>query len=668
MTNYSQLFSDTTKPELMSVSEALRKPFGKVRCEGAIMGISKIFNMVSKVSFYCDYCQKLTEVDFTFPEFDEKYIKKRCDKCNKPTTNDINPEFKSAVIVELQDTNSFNELDRLPIFLFDDDTKDIRVGEKITVTGSIQILKNNTRRYSTYLYSESIKYQSRDDLTLTKLDIEAIKRFRDIKGEAGIIDGLVSIFDHSIVGYEHVKKGILCSAVNTSTSIENSEHIDILLIGDPGLAKTKLLGRATELVPGSSKESAQNSSGKSITAIVEKTEDNTFLRSGAIPRARGAICGLNELGRMSIEDQSHLLDVMEEREFTINKHGINARIGSPTAIIGSANPVNRSKWKDDDKVDLNEFPILGPLLDRLDLIFVFRTIKDPNDIRKFGKRYSKMLSKKQEGKLPDYIQFLTKYISYARKLNPILTEEAIIMLEEFYIDIKIKGFGSDRVLPTLHKLAKAVARLKLKEIVEEEDAKEVMEFYNVMLSEFQKNVVVSQTPKETAYKKCIDFLKNIDRGITVEELIKLVCEGDEQLAYYFGYNKEKSLKMRNNIKIRDLCDRLLNHSEIKRVQEKPVVLQWLCDPCDVCDSDLGCIITKNNFNDNDSDSESGSHRSHGSHNEEADENTNEYVISQQYITGKNIDSEPSNNDLSNKENNKKISIPELSEQSYSEYQ
>ena len=288
MIDYTQLFSSIHKPELMSVSEALRQNSGEVGCEGTIIGVSKLFRMVSKVSFYCDDCQKLTEIDFHFPQFDETTIKKRCEKCNKPTKNEMNPEFKNTVIVELQDTESFNDLNRLPIFLFDNDTEGIRVGEKVTATGDIEVIKNN-KRYFPYLYAESIKYHSRDDRTLKKLDKEAIKRFRNIKGETGIIDGLVSMFDCSIVGYKYVKRGMLYSAVNTSISIDKSEHIDVLLIGDPGLAKTKLLYKLLNSVPSSSKESAQNCSGKSITAIVENLEDNTFLRLGVVPRARGAV-------------------------------------------------------------------------------------------------------------------------------------------------------------------------------------------------------------------------------------------------------------------------------------------------------------------------------------------------------------------------------------------
>ena len=565
--------TDSWDFEIVSVSEALRKHFGTVKVKGTLIGMSKLFKLISKVDFYCDNCQRFVEFDldqdFTVPKFERK-----CDKCNKFTKNAVNFEYKNAVIVELQDIDTFNDMDRLPVILFDNDTEGIRVGDMVIIKGDIRIIENKKGLF-THLYAESIQYLNREDFILTKLDIEAIKRFGK-NNKINTIDKLVSIFDLSIAGYDHVKKGILYSAVNTSTKITKSEHLDILLIGDPGLTKTKLLKRATELVPGSSMESAQNSSGKSITAIIEKADDNTFLRLGAIPRSRDAFCGLNELGRMSIEDQVHLLDVMQERELTINKHGIHAKIRAPTAIIGSANPINRSTWKDNDKIDLNEFPILEPIIDRFDLIFPFKKRKTKDEIDKFVDQLSEIEDKNDKGLLPNYTPFLIKYIQYAKQFNPILTDEARTMLKEFYKKISTKGFGSPRVMITLFKLTKAIARLKLKEYADEEDARETMDFYNVMLLEFQKSVVVSQSPREIAYQECVSMLEQCKEfgGITLEELITKVCQGNKQLANYFEYGK-KQLKIENNKKVRNVYDMLLNHSNIKKIQDSPIVLQWL---------------------------------------------------------------------------------------------
>ena len=94
----------------------------------------------------------------------------------------------------------------------------------------------------------------------------------------------------------------------------------------------------------------------------------------------------------------------------------------------------------------------------------------------------------------------------------------------------------------MNNLAKAIARLKLKNVVDEEDAKKTMEYYNIMLVKFQKHVVYSESPKILAYKKGIEIVKQYENfnGITLEQIFETICKEDKQLATYFGYDKEKS--------------------------------------------------------------------------------------------------------------------------------
>ena len=89
-----------------------------------------------------------------------------------------------------------------------------------------------------------------------------------------------------------------------------------------------------------------------------------------MPLARGAICVLNEIGRTTPEDQGFLLDVMEEGEFTINKYGINSKITSPTVIVASANPINSATNDSDDRIDINQIPLIKAVIDRFDLVYV----------------------------------------------------------------------------------------------------------------------------------------------------------------------------------------------------------------------------------------------------------------------------------------------------------
>ena len=121
-----------------------------------------------------------------------------------------------------------------------------------------------------------------------------------------------------------------------------------------------LTREAAEIIPNSRYVTAQNASGKGITAIIDKENDTTILRLGAVPQARGAVCCVNEIGRMDYEDQGFLLDVMEEGSFTVDKYAIHLRIKSATTIIATANPTGM-RWNDPFKISNSEIPVLGTL-------------------------------------------------------------------------------------------------------------------------------------------------------------------------------------------------------------------------------------------------------------------------------------------------------------------
>jgi hypothetical protein len=136
--------------------------------------------MLSKVQVYCDKCADAFERNFNpIPVSNTKDIKERCEICERLIKScNIKPiEYKSYVTIELQDTNSFDDLDKLPVLLFDKDTIGIKVGENVEVIGEVKIINNNFKYYP-YLYGQSIQYLNRENFILTKSDVDKIKEFR----------------------------------------------------------------------------------------------------------------------------------------------------------------------------------------------------------------------------------------------------------------------------------------------------------------------------------------------------------------------------------------------------------------------------------------------------------------------------------------------------------
>jgi MCM P-loop domain len=279
----------------------------------------------------------------------DKCSNKNCDSNKKKVHALLFPrrEYINAVVIELRDTSTFSDIDPLKVMIFDEDTIDVHnhLGQKVTITGSIRVITFPRKDSVSYLYAETISYESNQEVIITAYDKAAIEKLVLVakRRKMSVLNILGSMFAPEIISNNIIKQGMLLCAASTNAD-ETQKKIQILIIGDPGLGKSMILRKSVELVPNSRYESAENSSGKSLTAIVEKDDESHILRTGPVPASKGAICALNELGRMYFEDQKHLLSVMQEQYFTINKHGISASIHSPTAIIASANPID-GEWK-----------------------------------------------------------------------------------------------------------------------------------------------------------------------------------------------------------------------------------------------------------------------------------------------------------------------------------
>jgi hypothetical protein len=254
----------------------------------------------------------------------------------------------------------------------------------------------------------------------------------------------------------------------------------------------------------------------------------------------------------------------------------------PGTIIASANPSNTSSaWENsnEDKIDLNDIPIIKPLWDRFDLVFIFKSSRDENVNRDYAYKKAELYDKL----IPDYSTYLQKHIMYAKRFKPVLSTEVKSMFSDYYTQIS-KKFGTPRILETLFRLAIARAKLRLKREVDAEDATEIMRFFNVVIGKFQEAVPISANPRDVTYNECVSILRRAAQWepISFEEVIRAVCDRNEQVKRYLG----RDLRLRNNIKLRHIREMVLNHEHVKLVQDKPTVFQWIeksCDPCDPCD-------------------------------------------------------------------------------------
>ena len=572
---------EETGESIYSVKEASRLNSGYAKVRGVISTVTPLRKMIKATTFTCINCGVVHEFEYKDSELDPKptfepnrkeYGTSRCINCSEKYFR-IEDSLTNAIVVELKDADAYSELDLLHTILFEDDTKDIQPGEIVIVDGKIHALvgAGHSKIILPYLYAKSIKYELRKEITLTKADREAIQRFINKHGTAKIIDRLVEMFACNIIGYDDVKRCVLFCEVLTNLDI-TQKKINILLLGDTGLSKTDMLVAATKLNPKSRFESGENSSGKTLTAIISNEEgEGRKLNIGAVPSSKGGICGINEIGRMSGSDQGHLLGVMQEQFFTINKHGIHVRINAPTSIIASANPV-QGKFQDTEKVDINEIPMIIPLIDRCDYTFPYRMNRD----EAYQRDYADRVSEFDNRKAPDYSAYLMKHMMYAKELCPCpeISDKATILLNDYYANV-VKELGSPRVRNTLIKTVRAIAMLKLKKIVDEEDVQDAMKYYSAYLKQLQKLTIdpVTHYSVDLIYSEILNVIKESTFDISLEEAAISAAARNVEVARHLN-NK---YKLQNNRKLQRVYEMLVKHTSIRLVTKKPVVFHWITE-------------------------------------------------------------------------------------------
>lgn len=575
-----QIEHDGEGPDhLISVSEATSLHGGIHKVEGVISAIWPKQKLIGKISYICLNCNILHEGFVSHLTNGRPSIfqfiqpPKKCTNCGKgPLIEDKTQiVYVNAIQVELRNPDTYSEIDPLKVIVFDEDAREIvyHVGEKVIVTGlvTIELVFGKWKRFP-YLYAKSIKYETKEKLNLKDSEIEEIKALVREKGNDIINYLAAKLFAPKVIGYDDIKKGLLLSAASTNLDTERKK-LNTALLGDPGTAKSLLLQEAIKLVPNSSFVSAQSSSAISLTAIVETEKDSQVLRLGPIPLSRGGMCALNEGGGMTFGYQKYLLDVMQEQKFKFSKHGITAVVSSPTGILWSSNPTS-GKWKNPEVIDLDEFPAIKPLIDRFDMIYVIRDNKDAEEERKYADIKFEMYDNTNGiSESESHLVYLQKHIEYSKRFQPKFSDEAKFMLKEYYLGVRAK-YGSRRVMESIVTIAQMIAQLKLKDVVDAEDAKETQEVFNGILEPLQKMVNATVNPIDIVVEECLNILKesNIEWKFYTD-LMDRVCE-NTQARKYIGDAHNK----RNYHKLQPILEKLLNHSNVKLVNRNPITISW----------------------------------------------------------------------------------------------
>ena len=485
-------------PREIRIRDIRSEHIGKlIQIEGIIKLASEVRPMVIAVKYKHDLPE--CQAEFWYPQYGFKIEKpKICPVCKKSSGKfiEIAKKFidtQRLLIEEPPDVLEGGEQPRrINVFLRDDlcEPKMERrtlPGNRVKIVGIPKEIPLQSKQGTLYdivieaIYIETVE-KSLEEIEITKEDELKIK---EIAASPNFWNIMVRSIAPSIHGYEEIKKAILLQLVGGVKKIRPDGtvvrgNIHILLVGDPGVAKTILLRYASQISPKGKYVSGKSASAVGLTATVVRDEflkGGWALEAGALVLASGGICAIDEFDKIPKQELAALHEAMESQTITVTKANIHATLKAETSVLAAANP-KYGRW-DPMKTIAEQIDLPPTILNRFDLIFVIRDIPDEKKDEVIASHILNSLihPEKIEPILPP--EFLKKYIAYARRIIPKWTEEAAQKIKEFYLKLRkaynveegIKAVPiSPRQLEALIRLAEASARLRLSKYVTVEDA------------------------------------------------------------------------------------------------------------------------------------------------------------------------------------------------------
>ena len=311
-----------------------------------------------------------------------------------------------------------------------------------------------------------------------------VRRFVDSLNYKERMSLITKSWGGRVFSENHIKEAIILQSIGGvyNNYSETRGTINLLLVGDPGTAKTKLLQLATKLHPGSRFAQADATSQAGLIAACQPKEDMyTGKRKWALTPGvlalthKDAICSIDEFNLYK-GDYGEFQNAMETGEVFINKV-VKGKVITDAPVLAGANPNNgnKKKWIRGERVPYTEQIGLDfPMLQRFTMILILEDTpdfeRDKNISMAMTKGISKTKSKdaEEDSELLDMI-FIQKYLAIARTQTPLLTKEAQEYMANNHATKRQEsqddpdGLRSHRQENSLWRLASAVAKFDLSE-------------------------------------------------------------------------------------------------------------------------------------------------------------------------------------------------------------
>lgn len=500
-----------------------------VRIKGMVTRVSNVKPLLTVATYTCEACAYEVYQEVNARQFNPlvQCPSERC-KTNRMTGRLLLQtkaskfdKYQEVKFQELPDQVPMGHIPRaLTVYLRGELTRTCEPGALITICGVFLPMPYSAQRQmqmglitETYLEATDVinhkkRYSAMESSEAMENAVLALQE------RGNVYEMLSQSIAPEIYGHEDVKKALLLLMIGGVTKrmdegMRLRGDINILLMGDPGVAKSQLLKHIATVAPRGVYTTGKGSSGVGLTAAVVRdtmTKEMT-LEGGALVLADMGICAIDEFDKMEEGDRTAIHEVMEQQTVSIAKAGITTTLNARTSVLAAANPIyGRYNKKLSASQNIN---LPNALLSRFDLLFLLLDVANYERDEALARhvtyvhRFSKNPDMNFEPVRPEVLRY---FIAIAKQYEPSIPEHLCGYIVEAYVTLRqqdvneharqqqfTRGFQSTdsnhaqtamtaRQLLSILRLSQALARLRFATEVIHQDVDEAIRLVYVSKS------------------------------------------------------------------------------------------------------------------------------------------------------------------------------------------
>jgi replicative DNA helicase Mcm len=539
--------------------------------EGIVIRATNVRPLVIKAIFRCNRCEETIEV----PQSGNLLISpSRCPNTTCRNTSSFELIEKESEFVDSQELRIQEYPEELPpgqtprsldIQLVGKDLVDLaRPGDRVYVVGIIRAETKSfprtgkLRAFSLYIDANFIDSSGRELESLV-ITPEEEQQILELSKDPHVHDKIIHSIAPSVYGYERIKEAIMYllfgGVPKFLPDISIRGELNIILVGDPGTAKSQLLRYVPKIAPRGLYTSGRGTTAAGLTAAVLPTATGGMtLEAGALVLADRGIACIDEMDKMRTEDRVAIHEAMEQHTISIAKGGIVATLNARAAILGAANPALGRYDAYRTVAENISLPIT--ILSRFDLIFVLKDVPEKERDALMSEHILELHMRKTPPEIPPISSdLLRKYIAYAKSITPVLTPAAFDKLKSFYLEMRsaseVEGSPiaiTARQLESLVRISEARAKAALREEVLVDDADHAIAIMKRSLEEAGIDV--------TTHKIDIDIIMT-GKPKSLQDKLRVILNVLVEMERETG-----------TVKRSDLTDRLATEFDIDRLESE----------------------------------------------------------------------------------------------------